>query len=95
MSTPSIHAVRGGFEAMCGKCLRPSAAVAADSPESAWVAMQALGWTLYRDYALCPACTKDPPTSTRMPRGRCEDASGGDPSPTSGTHTIGGGGDAR
>jgi hypothetical protein len=47
---------------MCGKCLHYSGAVPADSPESAWVAIQALGWTLYRQgYALCPTCTADPP----------------------------------
>jgi hypothetical protein len=62
MPTPSIHAVRGGFAATCGKCFHPSEAVTVYSPESAWVAIQALGWTLYHQgYALCPTCTKDPP----------------------------------
>lgn len=75
MSTPRVHPVRGSFDAMCGKCLHPSEAVSADSPESAWVAIQALGWTLHKQgYALCPACTKDPPNvdkdAARAMRGR-------------------------
>jgi hypothetical protein len=62
MSAPeSFHAVRGGFAATCGKCLRPSAAVAADSADAAWVELVGIGWTLYRHYGLCPECTKDPP----------------------------------
>jgi hypothetical protein len=62
MSTPSLHAVATGFAATCGKCLRPSEAVATDSPESAWLELTEVGWTLYKHgYALCPACTKDPP----------------------------------
>jgi hypothetical protein len=36
MSTPSIHAVRGGFAAMCGKCLKSSEIVAVDDPDAAW-----------------------------------------------------------
>ncbi len=35
--------------------------------EQTWAELQKIGWTLYkaktgtREYALCPACTKDPP----------------------------------
>jgi len=59
---PTLHAVRGGFSATCGKCLVSSDGVAADSPESAWLAIQASGWTLHKHgYPLCLACTKDPP----------------------------------
>ncbi len=46
---------------MCGKCLRQSAEVPAASPDAAWVALVGVGWTLHRDYALCPDCTADPP----------------------------------
>jgi hypothetical protein len=60
---------------MCGKCLRRSAPLAAESPEAAWVSLVGIGWTLYKHgYALCPACTKDPPNvdkdAARAMRGR-------------------------
>jgi hypothetical protein len=77
MSAPSIHAVRGGFEATCGKCLHPSEAVEGNSPEGAWAALLELGWTLYKQgYALCAACTKDPPNVDKDARGLCGGGSG-------------------
>jgi hypothetical protein len=58
----SIYCNREGVVGTCGKCLHPSAAVVAESPNAAWTALQALGWTLYKQgYALFPACTADPP----------------------------------
>ncbi len=63
-----MHSIRGGrFEAMCGKCLQRSVSLPADTAEQKWAELLNLGWTLYkaktgtREYALCPACTKDPP----------------------------------
>ena len=67
-----MHPIRGGrFEAMCGKCLQRSVTLPADTEEQTWAELQKIGWTLYkaktgtREYALCPACTKDP----RCPEG--------------------------
>jgi hypothetical protein len=63
---PDLHPVRGGREAMCGKCLARSPASSGNDTE-AWAEILKLGWSLYRPkhgmrtYALCPACTKDPP----------------------------------
>jgi hypothetical protein len=59
---PDLHRVTGGrFEAACGKCLRPSLRVAAVDKARAWEELQRIGWTPYRSYVLCPACTLDPP----------------------------------
>jgi hypothetical protein len=59
---PDLHAVTGGrLEATCGKCLKYSAPVAAVGPAHAWEELQRIGWTPYKSYVLCPACTKDPP----------------------------------
>jgi hypothetical protein len=58
----TILPVRGGFEAMCGGCLKYSKPVSAETPDGAWPAIEALGWALHKNnYALCPVCTKDPP----------------------------------
>jgi hypothetical protein len=58
----SIHPLTGGrFEAQCGKCLKPSVPVATVDAAQAWDELQRVGWTLHNAYALCPACTKDPP----------------------------------
>ena len=59
---PDLHAVTGGrLEAQCGKCMRNSVPVAAVDADGAWEELQRLGWTSYKSYVLCPACTKDPP----------------------------------
>ena len=61
-----LHPVTGGrFEATCGKCLRPSLRVAAVDAAHAWEELQRIGWTPYKSYVLCPACTKDPPNVDR------------------------------
>ena len=45
--------------------------VASADAEAAWAELQRVGWTLYtpktgtRSYALCPACTADPPDVDR------------------------------
>lgn len=65
---PTLYPVTGGgFEATCGKCLGHSVSVPAADAPSACAELLTLGWSLYkprygvRSYALCPACTKDPP----------------------------------
>jgi hypothetical protein len=54
-----LYPIRGGrFEAMCGKCLRRSVSLPADTEEQTWAELQKIGWTLYkaktgtREYAL-------------------------------------------
>jgi hypothetical protein len=58
---PGIYAYATGFQARCGKCMKSSETVAADGPDGAWTELQKIGWTPYRSYALCQACTADPP----------------------------------
>ena len=69
---PHFHPVTGGrLEATCGKCMRPSVAVAGPDAEAAWAELQRAGWTLYtaktgtRAYALCATCAADPPNVDR------------------------------
>jgi hypothetical protein len=62
MLFPTLHTVAGGrFEAQCGGCTKFSPGVEASSPDAAWTALHAMGWTQRHAYALCPACTADPP----------------------------------
>jgi hypothetical protein len=61
-SIPSLHEVAGGrLLTICGKCLKYSDGVPGPSHESAWAELQRGGWSMYNAYALCPACTADPP----------------------------------
>jgi hypothetical protein len=72
VTVPNFHALRGGrLEATCGSCLGHSLSVAGPDAEAAWAELQRAGWTLYtpktgtRSYALCQACTADPPDVDR------------------------------
>jgi hypothetical protein len=65
MAIPTLHRERLGFGVMCGGCLKSSECVTVDSPEDAWKVLQALGWSMFNAYALCPACTKDPPDAQK------------------------------
>jgi hypothetical protein len=59
---PTLYTIAGGrFEATCGGCLRYSAPVVAADEGAAWEELQRSGWTQRHAYALCPACTADPP----------------------------------
>jgi hypothetical protein len=65
MPIPSVHKERLGFGVMCGGCLKSSECITVDSPEEAWTTLVALGWSQFKTYALCPACTKDPPDAQK------------------------------
>jgi hypothetical protein len=65
MPIPDLYRERLGFGVMCGGCLKSSECVAVDSPETAWTVLLALGWSMFNAYALCPACTREPPDAQK------------------------------
>ncbi len=73
MQHPDLRLLVGDrFAAVCGKCLLPSPPMTAPGAESAWAELLRFGWSLFqsplpgaRAYALCPACTANPPDAAR------------------------------
>jgi hypothetical protein len=75
VNVPELLALTDGrFEAMCDRCTRRSAAVAATTPADAWDEMLKLGWSSYEPivvprqggasgrHAVCASCTAYPET---------------------------------
>jgi hypothetical protein len=56
--------LKGGYTAMCGKCLESSKPVFAQDRWAAWEALLRTGWTVYAPmmltavYARCPRCSE-------------------------------------